>query len=672
MGSPKSKIWPLLWLLIFALAFAWRAQNLDAFGLSNDEGAHLMWARLAVDGYPLYSQTYAVQSPLFLETVGLAFRLAGPTIQAGRWAILPSFGLLALALSWLAYRSGGWPAAFTALVLVSLSPLIFTFSRLVMAEVPATALAVISVLLLFLYLERQHKGWLLASGLALGLSFIIKAINPFVIAPIGFLFLVSSQKVISDRRSPAASHLFLDAFIWSLGLIMPLATVLLLYDPAAVYDQLLRFRGDLRAAIPSSTAETWAQFKLFLDSHWGFWLLAFGSIMATVWRIWEAKQGSRGTGHVLSLSKEGQGRLPQNLPNLPILQSSNLLYLLTGLTWLLAGAGMLWWHRPLFPHHFIVLLPPLILLGVEFISSLHKKTTSWLSDPGLRSSVPGRLSLIIGFALIAIAAFNLPAMVKANQETAAIVTGGREAEALKLLQNVSAPDDFVMGDSQLLIFMAGRRTPPPLGDVALVAIKAGRQTSARMIGLTEQYQAPAVVQWSLRLPWLPEYLAWVEANYLARRVWDNDHLIYFGRRISPGEAVPNARALRLGETVVLRGYQLEAGPIKAGQSLNLKVYWQSDAPLGDDYTIFTQLLDGQGALAAGWDSQPLGGYFPTSQWPAGEIVTDIISLPLPPDLPPGDYTLITGLYRLDTLERLPTADGSGDFVTLTTLRIEGK
>jgi hypothetical protein len=331
----------------------------------------------------------------------------------------------------------------------------------------------------------------------------------------------------------------------------------------------------------------------------------------------------------------------------------------------MAGIVMLWWHRPLFPHHFIVLLPPLILLGAELISY-------WVSVTGHWSAVGGRRSAVIAYTLIiAIAAFNLPAMVKANQETAAIVTGGREAEALKMLQSVSAPDDFVMGDSQLLIFMAGRRTPPPLGDVALVAIKAGRQTSERMIGLSEQFQAPAVVQWSLRLPWLPEYLAWVEANYLARRVWDNDHIIYFGRRIPPNEAVPNERTIRLGEAVVLRGYQLEAGPIKPGQALSLKVYWQSDAPLPDDYTIFTQLLDAQGLLAAGWDSQPLGGYFPTSQWPAREIVTDIVSLPLPANLPVGEYTLITGLYRLDTLERLRTADGSSDYVTLTTLRIEG-
>jgi hypothetical protein len=238
-----------------------------------------------------------------------------------------------------------------------------------------------------------------------------------------------------------------------------------------------------------------------------------------------------------------------------------------------------------------------------------------------------------------------------------------------LLSAVSAPGDFVMGDSQLLIFMADRRTPPPLGDVALVAIKAGRQTSERMVKLTEQYQAPAVVQWSLRLPWLPEYLAWVEQNYLARRVWDNDHIIYFGLRWPPGQPIPNERTVRLGDSLALRGYKLETEAVKPGQTLTFKVYWQTDKPLAQDYTVFTQLLDKNGALVVSWDSQPLGAYFPTSQWPANEIVTDIVQLPIPAETPPGGYTLITGMYRLDTLERLPTAAG-GDYITLTTLRLE--
>ena len=126
---------------------------------------------------------------------------------------------------------------------------------------------------------------------------------------------------------------------------------------------------------------------------------------------------------------------------------------------------------------------------------------------------------------------------------------------------------------------------------------------------------------------------------------------------------------RLGEALALRGYQLDRSSIVAGQDLQLKIFWQTDAPLKDDFTIFTQLLDSQGSLVAGWDAQPLGGYLPTSQWPATEIVTDLVQLPLPADLPPGEYTLITGMYLLETLERLVTPTGS-DFITLTTIRVE--
>jgi 4-amino-4-deoxy-L-arabinose transferase-like glycosyltransferase len=650
----KSKIWLLLWLIIFALALAWRAQNLDAFGLSNDEGAHLMWARLTVDGYPLYSETRAVQSPLFLEAVGLAFRLAGQTIQAGRWAMLLGFSLLAVALSWLAYRAGGWLTALVAMFLLGISPLIFTFSRLVMAEVPATGLAVVSLAWCFVYLDQRHWGWLFASGLALGLSFITKALNPFVAAPVGLLLLIRhfgvGQNVILSYR---VRGLIFDGLLWSVGVIIPLAVLPFIYKPVALYNQLVAFRSDLRATIPSSWPDTHDQFVIFFKSHWGFWLLALAGIVSAILYFYLGKKRRDETQNE---ARSHPWRMTDEFSLAPLPLRPPALYPLTWTVWLIAGTVMLFWHTPLFPHHFIVLLPPLTLLVAGFISDIVILTRY------------SRWALVL-WLVVAAAIANLPAMARANQETAAIITGGRETEALELLKAVSSPNDFIMGDSQLLIFMADRRTPPPLGDVALVAIKAGRQTSARMIGLTEQYQAPAVVQWSLRLPWLPEYLAWVEANYLARRVWDNDHIIYFTPRFPAGQPVPNQRLARLGDSLALRGYELKETSVEPGHHLNLKVYWQTDVPLSQDYTIFTQLLDSSGTLAAGWDRQPLGGYFPTSQWPADEMITDVVQFPLPPDLSAGDYTLITGMYLLETSERLPSPDGR-DYIVLATISVE--
>lgn len=654
---PK-KAWLALWLIIFAVALVWRVQNLDAFGLSNDEGIHLMWGRLIANGYPLYSQIYAVQSPLFLESIALAFRLAGDTVQVARWAMLPGFGLLAVSLSWLAHKTGGWPAAITALLLTAISPLIFSYSRLTMAEVPATALAVSAMAVLVAFVNKGNRWWLVASGLVLGLSFIFKALNPFVAVPAGVLLLlyrtpaqfssfktsIFFRQLISTRKQ--WKSLLIDGFLWGVCALVPVAAIFLIYDAASAYDQLVIFRNDLRTAIPGSWSETGSHFELFFGSHWGFWLPAVVGIISTVWRI--KKQVEPVENIDLQETRPSTTAIP-----------AFALYNFIWAAWLLAGMVMLLWHSPLFAHHFIVLLPPLILLSAGLVSNT---VALW---PKERSIVGYSAALFLA-AIIAVSALNLPAMVKANQNTASIVTGGREQDALQLLQAVTHPDDFLMGDSQLLIFMARRRTPPPLGDLALVGIKAGRQTSERLIDLTKAYQSPAVVQWSLRLPWLPEYLDWVDKNYLARKVWDNDHIIHFVRRIPAGEEIPNAQQTRLGDSVVLRGYAVNANP---GDTLDVKLYWQVDKPVSEDYTVFTQLLDNNGALIAGVDSQPLGGYFPTSQWPENEIVTDVVSLPLPDDLPAGQYTLITGMYTLETLERLPLANG-GDFVTLTTIEID--
>jgi hypothetical protein len=618
-----------------------------------------MWATLSHEGYPLYQETQAVQSPLFLGAVRLGLQLGGLTIAAGRWAMLVGYGLLMVALSGLAYRAGGGVGAVVALFLASVAPLIFTFSRLVMAEVSATGLAVCSLLLLFIFLDRDHKLWLLASGVALGLSFIFKALNPFIVAPVGLLLVwqaaPANLKTISPKifRLPLRSKIFWQSLLfnslgWMGGVFAPIFVLCLIYDPTILYDQLIAFRGDLRAAIPGSWTETWQQFSLFLSHHWGLWLLAGGGLISAVYRY-----------RTQSPSEQNQATPSHKL--------SAFHYTVVWLIWLLAGLIMLAWHTPLFYHHLVVLLPPLILLGAGFIADL---LALW---PRKKSNQPialGRYGPVVGLWLLGvIAALSLPAMIAANQQTAAIVTGGREAQAIELLQVATNPDDFVMGDSQLLIFMAGRRTPPPLGDVALVAIKAGRQTSARMIALSQDYEAAAVVQWSLRLPWLPEYLNWVEGNYLARQVWDNDHIIYFVPRLPPNYALPHEQKVQLGDDLLLRGYEVAETATQAGQKLNLKVYWQADQPIAADYTIFTQLLDAQGLLVASWDSQPLGGHFPTSQWPPNEIISDRVSLLLPTDLPPGEYTLITGMYRLETLERLVTSFGN-DHLTLTTIRVE--
>jgi 4-amino-4-deoxy-L-arabinose transferase-like glycosyltransferase len=111
--------------------------------------------------------------------------------------------------------------------------------------------------------------------------------------------------------------------------------------------------------------------------------------------------------------------------------------------------------------------------------------------------------------------------------------------------------------------------------------------------------------------------------------------------------------VHLGEAITLLGYDLSR-PTSSDARWLLTFYWQADGRPAADYTVFIQLWD-TGRQTAGFDGQPVGGDYPTGWWEAGETIVDEHVLDLSALLP-GQYRVLTGMYRLDTGERL-TATG---------------
>lgn len=113
-----------------------------------------------------------------------------------------------------------------------------------------------------------------------------------------------------------------------------------------------------------------------------------------------------------------------------------------------------------------------------------------------------------------------------------------------------------------------------------------------------------------------------------------------------------------------------AGQTLQNPKLTVVFHWQAIRPTGRPQTVFLQLLNQNGEVVSGWDSQPFNGLYPTSFWSPGEVVVDAFRLPLPEGgLPPGDYRLITGFYDFETGQRLPVSDG-GDFAGLATFTVK--
>jgi hypothetical protein len=154
-------------------------------------------------------------------------------------------------------------------------------------------------------------------------------------------------------------------------------------------------------------------------------------------------------------------------------------------------------------------------------------------------------------------------------------------------------------------------------------------------------------------------------NNQMEQLWAKDNALVYRTRADriPLPTHPDTLInATLDDSIQLLGYTLANSAFKTGNSeLRLILFWQPLITPPTDYTAFLHLRDHNGAIVVQRDRQPLDGAYPTSHWQPGETVIDPITLPLPEDLPAGSYFLLTGLYQLDTLERLPLAnDASGE------------
>jgi 4-amino-4-deoxy-L-arabinose transferase-like glycosyltransferase len=167
--------------------------------------------------------------------------------------------------------------------------------------------------------------------------------------------------------------------------------------------------------------------------------------------------------------------------------------------------------------------------------------------------------------------------------------------------------------------------------------------------------------------------------------WLNDHTFkaydqWYGDVRLAAYAVPRtASTLQtrvgalFGGQIVLEGYSLNAASFAPGDILQLTLFWHSNSAqaslLPTRYKVFVHLIgDPASPPAAQHDGEPGGGLALTSTWEPGQTVADNHGVYLPLDLPPGKYSLVTGLYGVDDGARLTKADG-GDSLLLETIEV---
>ncbi len=137
--------------------------------------------------------------------------------------------------------------------------------------------------------------------------------------------------------------------------------------------------------------------------------------------------------------------------------------------------------------------------------------------------------------------------------------------------------------------------------------------------------------------------------------FDGDYLYRVQPRESGRFGTPSA-TFGQDRAIELLGITLERSPLEA-DGLRLMLYWRATHPLPTDYTVFVHLRAADGFVRTQADGPPVGGTYPTTAWPPGEIIQDIHRLPA--DDPTQVDHLAIGLYDPASGARLPAFNSTG-------------
>ncbi len=464
-------------LLVLLLAGIWlRLHTLAApFDRdSYDEGVYWQSLRAMAAGHGLYQSTFYSQPPFFLLAVFPIYTFFGQTLWSARLGIvvLSLCGLPGAVCLGKAF--GGRIGAIGALLLLTLNPLYLAESQILQAEAPSTALALLAVGLAYLWWENPTglPGLLFAllATLTLALGILSKLLALSALVPVGLLALAYIWRIV---RQPAANRLVYarSLLIGSAVFILTLALVLLPFIGSLpqLWSMVVTFHTAAKIHFIATQAGNFATLKHFLKSPLAAAALC-GTLLALLRRDWRV---------------------------LPLV------------AWLLATLYLLWQQVPLFPHHLVALVPPLVALAIAGCSPF-----SWSRQRSallLNGASVLTLLLILFVASIDIGAIRQH-YAGINAQVASQGTQN-DMQVVKDVEGAVAPGQLIVTDAQFLAALANRDTPASLVDTSSVHIQTGYLTTRQVIAEAARPEVHGVLFYTGRISTLPGLRAWVSTHF---------------------------------------------------------------------------------------------------------------------------------------------------------------
>ena len=141
----------------------------------------------------------------------------------------------------------------------------------------------------------------------------------------------------------------------------------------------------------------------------------------------------------------------------------------------------------------------------------------------------------------------------------------------------------------------------------------------------------------------------------------NDRQVVLGQLVLPAASsvCPTAWAASFDNGLKLASAEVPASA-RPGSTISIPFVWCAESAVSDDYIQFLHFVHEDTGEWWGHDQQPLGPRLPTGFWYEDLADSETWKIPLPVDLPAGQYSVYTGLYRLSDLKRLSVHNAVDD------------
>jgi tetratricopeptide (TPR) repeat protein len=400
------------------------------FELDPDEGVNVIKPWLMRRGESLHADIWSDQPPLFSYLLWACFSAFGWEVEHGRVLVLSFTGLLLFGIYDFMRVQAGHRAAACSVALLAGSSYFLPLSVSIMLGMPSLSLAFLALWAMGRCLPAGGRGWLVLSGVLMGLSLATKLHTAFLVPLLGGWLLACGRGSGRSRRG--------SAVLWLLCVSATAGGILL-------------------------TLTGWAEIAQLHAPHTAARLSADASGYDDLGLL---KQNIRDDAPLFLLAVIGTGLIA--------LQRRWTLLILPA--WVATALLLLWGHSPLWYHHHLLLTvgsaPLAGLAAADLLASA--KRAAWRNQ-----LVPSALLRLCTAASLLLLGTSVSKGLKPTPHDTA-GSADRERYALEVMREYRNGTRTVVTDRPMFAFRAGYAVPPNLAVMSRKRIATGNLTSAEV------------------------------------------------------------------------------------------------------------------------------------------------------------------------------------------------